>query len=107
MPKGPTVQENYGKASPRPTFQDVIKSPYDEQLFEFYATSQLIKNTNGVETKIGQPAIYNSINISPDKKYMLIRTLKKPFSYTVPAQGFPSNVVITDINGKVIKQLAD
>lgn len=106
-PKGPTVQENYGKATPRPTFQDLIKSPYDEQLYEFYATSQLVKNTNGVETKIGQPAIYSTINVSPDKKYMLIRTLKKPFSYTVPAQGFPSTVVITDVNGKTIKQLAD
>ena len=106
-PKGPTVQENYGKATPRPTFQDLIKSPYDEQLYEFYATSQLVKNSNGVETKIGQPAIYSTINVSPDKKYKVIRTLKKPFSYTVPAQGFPSTVTINDINGKVIKQLAD
>ncbi|MDP4262637.1 MAG: prolyl oligopeptidase family serine peptidase [Bacteroidota bacterium] len=107
MPKGPTVQENYGKASPRPTFQDLIKSPYDEQLFEFYATSQLIKNVNGIETKIGQPAMYNNINISPDKKYMMLRSIKKPFSYTVPEFGFPSLVVIADMNGKTIKQLAD
>ncbi len=106
-PKGPTVQENYGKATPRPTFQDLIKSPYDEQLYEFYATSQLVKNSNGTETKIGQPAIYSTINISPDKKYMIVRTLKKPFSYTVPAQGFPSVVTIADANGKTIKQLAD
>ena len=107
MPKGPTTQENYGKASPRPTFQDLIKNTYDEQSFEFYATSQLVKNTNGIETKIGQPAIYDSINVSPDKKYMIVRILKKPFSYAVPAQGFPSTVAITDMNGKVIKQLAD
>ena len=107
MPKGPTTQENYGKASPRPTFQDLIRSPYDEQLFEFYNTAQLVKNVNGAETKIGQPAIYGSINISPDKKYMLVRTLKKPFSYVVPAQGFPSHIVITDMNGKAVKQLAD
>jgi len=107
MPKGPTTQENYGKAAPRPTFQDLIKSPYDEQLFEFYATTQLTRNSNGLETKIGSPAIYSSINISPDKKYMIIRTLKKPFSYTVPAGGFPSNVFITDMTGKPVKQLAD
>jgi dipeptidyl aminopeptidase/acylaminoacyl peptidase len=107
VPAGPTTQENYGKASPRPTFQDLIKSPYDEQLYEFYATTQLVKNINGTETKIGSPAIYNSINVSPDKKYMLIRTLKKPFSYTVPAGGFPSNFFITDMNGKAVKQLAD
>lgn len=106
-PTGPAIQENMGKAAPRPTFQDMIKSPYDEQLFEFYMTSQLVKNTNGVETKIGQPAIYSFINISPDKKYLLVRKLKKPFSYLVPMQGFPSVVFITDITGKTIKQLAD
>jgi dipeptidyl aminopeptidase/acylaminoacyl peptidase len=107
VPTGPTVQENYGTASPRPTFQDLIKSPYDEKLYEFYATSQLVKNVNGVETKIGSPSIYSSINISPDKKYMLVRKLNKPFSYTVPAGGFPSTYVITDMNGKTVKQLAD
>jgi len=107
VPKGPTVQENYGKASPRPTFQDMIKNPYDEQLFEFYGTTQLVRNVNGVETKIGSPAIYTSINVSPDKKYMMLRTIKKPFSYLVPAFGFPSTVAITDMNGKQIKMLAD
>ncbi|MEQ1675388.1 MAG: prolyl oligopeptidase family serine peptidase [Chitinophagaceae bacterium] len=107
VPKGPTIQENYGKATPRPTFQDLIKSPYDEQLFEFYATTQLIKNVNGTESKIGPPALYNSIDISPDKKFLLIRTLKKPFSYTVPAGGFPSIYIIADMNGKPVKQLAD
>ena len=107
VPTGPTVQENYGKASPRPTYQDLIKNPYDEKLYEFYATTQLVKNTNGAETKIGSPAIYANTNISPDKKYMIVRTLKKPFSYTVPANGFPSTYVITDMNGKTVKHLAD
>ncbi|RYF88029.1 MAG: S9 family peptidase, partial [Chitinophagaceae bacterium] len=73
-PKGPAVQENYGKASPRPTYQDMIKSPFDETVFAFYATTQLVKNTNGVETKIGPPAIYLSASVSPDKKYLLLRT---------------------------------
>jgi dipeptidyl aminopeptidase/acylaminoacyl peptidase len=107
MPKGPAVQENIGKAAPSRTYEDLIKSPYDEDLFEFYATSQLVKNSNGVETKIGSPAIYSSINISPDKKFMIIRTIKKPFSYLVTSNGFPSTVVITDMNGKQIKLLAD
>lgn len=105
-PKGPTVQESYGSASPRPTFQDMIKSPYDEQLFEFFATSQLVKNVNGVETKINQPAIYSSISASPDKKYLLVRTINKPFSYVVPANGFNATVTIHDASGKLIKELA-
>jgi len=85
----------------------MIKNPYDEQLYEFYGTTQLVRNVNGAETKIGAPAIYTSINVSPDKKFMMLRTVKKPFSYLVPAFGFPSTVVIADMNGKQIKMLAD
>jgi hypothetical protein len=106
-PKGPTVQQNLGKSAPSPTFQDLIKSPYDEQMFEFYATSQLVQNKNGVETNIGKPGIISSFQLSPDKKYMMLRTVHKPFSYLVTAQGFPSTISITDMSGKTVKVLAD
>lgn len=106
-PKGPTVQQNLGKAAPSPTFQDLIKSPYDEQVFEFFATAQLIQNKNGVETVIGKPAILSSFTLSPDKKYLLQRMIQKPFSYLVTANGFPSTVSITDLSGKVVKVLAE
>lgn len=106
-PKGPAVQENYGKASPRPTYQDMIKSPYDEDLFAFYTTTQLIRNENGVESTIGQPAIYSGVSISPDKNYLLLRTIRNPFSYLVPFWGFPSSLVITDITGRTVKHLFD
>jgi len=104
-PKGPTVQESYGKAAPRPTFQDLIKSPYDEELFAFFATTQLVKNVNGVEVKINAPAIYASVAPSPDKNYLLVRTVTKPFSYAVPANGFASTVTIHDAAGKLVKEL--
>ncbi|NCT93767.1 MAG: prolyl oligopeptidase family serine peptidase [Chitinophagaceae bacterium] len=106
-PKGPTVQQNLGKAAPSVTYQDLIKSPYDEQLFEFYATSQLTQIKNGVETKLGAPGIVSTISLSPDRKYMMLRTIRKPFSYLVTANGFPSTVTINDLTGKVIKVLAE
>ncbi|TKC03886.1 alpha/beta hydrolase family protein [Pedobacter frigoris] len=105
MPKGPTVQQNLGKAAPSVTYQDLIKSPYDEQLFEFYATSQLVKNTGGVEIPIGKPAIYAGVSTSPDKNYLMLRTIRKPFSYLVAAGGFPSTISITDLNGKLVKEI--
>lgn len=107
MPKGPTIQQNLGKAAPSATYQDLIKSPFDEQLFEFFGTSQLVKNTNGVETPIGKPAIYANVNLSPDKNYMMIETIRKPFSYLVSAGGFPSTVSITDLTGKTVKVIAE
>ena len=106
-PKGPAIQQNLGKVAPSATFEDLIKSPYDEQIFEFLTTAQLIQNKNGVETKIGKPAIYLSFQLSPDKKYFLSRTIRKPFSYLVTANGFPSTISIIDMTGKLIKQLAE
>lgn len=106
MPSGPTMQQSLGKVAPSRTYQDLIKSPFDEQLFAFYTTVQLVKNTNGEETPIGQPAIYNSFSVSPDKQYLLTRIVNKPFSYLVPAYGFNSTMSITDLSGNVVKVLA-
>lgn len=106
-PKGPTVQQNIGKAAPGRTYQDLIKTPYDEQLFEFMATAQMVINRGGVETPVGKPAIYESYTLSPDKKYFLLEVLKKPFSYLVTASGFPTAVSVVDISGKLVKDIAD
>ncbi len=105
-PKGPVVQQNLGKVAASATFQDLIKTAFDETQFEFYATTQLVKNTNGRETKIGTAAIYSSVDASPDKKYLLVDRIDKPFSYLVTAGGFNSTLMITDMNGTVLKTLA-
>lgn len=107
VPTGPTVQQNLGKVAPSATYEDLIKTPYDEQLFEFFGTSQLVANKGGIETAVGKPSINSGITLSPDRKYMMVRTIKKPFSYLVTAQGFPSTVKITDLSGKTVKVLAE
>ncbi len=106
-PKGPTIQENLGKIAPSVTYQDLIKSPFDEYLFEYFTTVQLVKNNNGVETKIGKPSILSSIALSPDKQYFLTKTLNKPFSYLVPAYGFAASVSINDNKGNLVHNLAN
>jgi len=106
-PKGPTIQQNVGKAAPRPTFQDLIKSPYDESLFAYYAEAQLVVYKNGVNKKIGEPALFNSFQLSPDRRYILTRSVAKPFSYAVPAYGFPSTLRVLDLEGKMIKEIAN
>lgn len=104
-PPGPTVQESYGRAAPRPTYQDLIKSPYDEALFAFFASSQLVKNSNGNEQLMGAAAVYSSVQLSPDKQYLLVRTLEKPFSYAVPAGSFQSKVQVWTAGGDMVKEL--
>ena len=41
VPPGPHVQESLGGAAPVVTHEDMLQNPHDEDLFEFYATSQL------------------------------------------------------------------
>ena len=41
IPKGPHVQESLGHAGPAPTFEDLLATPHDEDLFDYYATAQL------------------------------------------------------------------
>lgn len=107
-PKGPVVQESLGKAAASRTYQDLIKSPYDETLFSYYATGQLIRvnvNTGNTE-KIGGEAIYRGFSISPDQQFLLLSTLEVPFSYLVPWSGFPTNYSVTDTKGKLVRVIA-
>lgn len=108
VPVGPVIEENLGKTAPNRTYQDLLKNPYDESLFEYHCLSQLIEITlDGVEMPIGNPSIYSSQNSSPDGKYILIKTIHRPYSYLVPATLFPQTVGIIDFNGSPIKQVAE
>ena len=105
-PKGPVIQESLGIKTAARTYQDLIKSGYDEALFEYYTKSQLILHDNTSENKIGGPSIYRHFSVSPNKQYLLLQTIDKPFSYTVPVNGFPHTVTVTDLEGKAIKTIA-
>ena len=108
-PTGPIVQESRGKAAASRTYQDLIKSTYDEALFEFYATGQLKKlSLSGAKAEpIGQPGIYGTWSLSPDKQYLLVRSINKPFSYLFPWYGFPHSIKILDAStGAEVKTLA-
>ncbi len=106
-PSGPIVQENLGKSTPARTYQDMLKNSYDEDLFEYYFTSQPCKVGPGGTQEIGRPAIYYSISISPDKQYILTAKIQRPFSYTVPAYNFPTRREVCDLNLNVIRTLSE
>ena len=106
-PTGPNIQESKGKSGASRTYEDLIKTPYDEKLFEFYAMSQIMKNDFSTETKVGSPAIYSRVTTSPDHKYLLIHKLNKPFSYLVTANGFPTTIEVMTVNGESKKVLAN
>ena len=110
VPVGPNVQENEGgKPAPAATYEDMLKNPHDEDLFDYYATAQLayVDIATGKVTPVGAPAVYQSIDASPDGQHLLVAKLHKPYSYLIPAFNFPKNVEVWDRAGKVEHTLAD
>ncbi|HEY8182129.1 MAG TPA: prolyl oligopeptidase family serine peptidase [Thermoanaerobaculia bacterium] len=109
VPAGPNIQENEGKTAPVATYEDMIKTAHDEDLFAYYFTSQLalVNTASGAKTSIGKPAIYSNVTPSPNGEYILTTTLKRPFSHLLPMFGFPEDVTILDRKGAVVKKIAD
>ncbi len=107
-PSGPVIQESLGKAAASRTYQDLIKSPYDEMLFEHFAKGQLyrLQLGSGKEEKLGEEAIYRSFSISPNQEFLLTAILEKPFSYLVPWSGFPTTYIVSNLKGELVKTIA-
>jgi len=109
VPPGPNVHESYGKSAPAPTYEDLLKSVYDDALFEHYFTSQLVSYdvASGRRTAIGQTAILGNVAPSPNGEFVLVNRVKRPFSHLVPMNGFPEDVEIWSRTGSVVKKIAD
>jgi dipeptidyl aminopeptidase/acylaminoacyl peptidase len=108
VPIGPHVQESLGGAAPVVTHEDMLQNPHDEDLFEYYATSQLatVDLATGKLTPIGEPGIHESVRVSPDGKYLLVTTVHRPFSYLHAVRAFPKEIEAWDRSGKVVHKIA-
>jgi dipeptidyl aminopeptidase/acylaminoacyl peptidase len=105
---GPIIQENIGKVAPARTYQDLLKNAYDEDLFDYYATSRLAEiSLDGNVKYLTAPGATLYGDASPDGKYILAATMHRPYSYIVPYYRFPYRVDILDREGKLIKTIAD
>ncbi|WP_460612999.1 S9 family peptidase [Hymenobacter seoulensis] len=107
-PKGPTIQQNVGRTSAARTYQDLLKSPVDERLFDYYALSQVVKvGLDGRMAPLGQPGIIQQSSPSPNGRFVLVRTRHRPYSYTLPVSSFPQRLEVLNLEGLIVKELAD
>jgi dipeptidyl aminopeptidase/acylaminoacyl peptidase len=109
VPTGPLVQENLGRTSPGRTYQDLLQTPHDERLFDYYFTSQLaqVPLAGGAPRRIGEPGIIEEASVSPDGRFILVSRITKPYSYVAPAGRFPNRVQVLDMAGREVKRIAD
>jgi dipeptidyl aminopeptidase/acylaminoacyl peptidase len=110
LPSGPSLQDSQQNAGARQlrTYQDLLKNEEDAKLFEHYATSQLAQvDLAGKVRTIGAPELYSEANLAPSGKLILIETMRRPFSYIVPASAFAHRIEVRDLAGKQVHLLAD
>lgn len=108
VPAGPVIQENLGRTTPGATYQDLIKSPEDEAIFDYYATSQVeVVHLDGTSKAVGKPGIIQSASPSPAGRYVMIDERHHPYSYLLPFEFFPERVTIVNLATSATKQLED
>ncbi|MFS4417657.1 prolyl oligopeptidase family serine peptidase [Maribacter sp. 2307ULW6-5] len=108
VPKGPVVSVNDGKKAQNRTYQDLLKNPNDEFNFEQLARSELHQvRLDASSTPWKGTDLYRNISFSPNGDYVMVVTVKRPFSYLVPYTRFPATTTVYDRNGKLVKTLLE
>lgn len=106
VPNGPTVSVSNGSKAQNRTYQDLLKTPNDEFNFEQLVSSAIKKVSITGKIEDFLPAdMYGGIRFSPDGNYVMITAIKRPFSYLVTYSRFPSESIIYDLSGKMIKMV--
>lgn len=99
-PSGPSIQETGGASGQSSTYEarDTLNSKEDEDVFDYYAVSQLalLDADSCAITRVGPPGNYESLRPAPDGTHILVTRIHKPYSYVVTYARFPREVEVWD-----------
>jgi dipeptidyl aminopeptidase/acylaminoacyl peptidase len=100
VPAGPSIQETDSKKGQSSTYEnrDTLGSKHDEDIFDYFAASQLalVDAASAAITPIGKPGNYESLDPAPDGKHILVTAIHKPYSYVTTYDRFPREVEVWD-----------
>ncbi len=104
VPAGPSIQETQGSKGQSSTYEnrDTLNSKHDEDLFDYYAASQLalVNAATGAITPIGKARNYASLDPAPDGKHIFVTAIHKPYSYITTYDRFPQEVEVWDVSDR-------
>jgi dipeptidyl aminopeptidase/acylaminoacyl peptidase len=104
VPIGPSIQETGGEKGQSSTYEnrDTLGSKHDEDLFDYYAASQLalVNTTNLGVTLVGKPGNYESLDPAPDGQHILVTAIHKPYSYVTTYDRFPKEIEVWDVSDR-------
>ena len=103
-PMGPSIQETGGEKGQSSTYEnrDTLGSRHDEDLFDYFAASQLalVDAATGTITLVGKRGNYESLSAAPDGYHLLVTAIHKPYSYVTTYARFPKEVEVWDISDR-------
>jgi dipeptidyl aminopeptidase/acylaminoacyl peptidase len=101
VPNGPSIQESDGGKGQSSTYEnrDTLNNRHDEDLFDYYAASQLalVDAASATVTPVGTPGRYESLGPAPDGRHLLVTSIRKPYSYVTTFDRFPQEVEVWDL----------
>ena len=101
VPSGPSIQETGSGKGESSTYEtrDTLKDKHDEDLFDYYAASQvaLVDATTLAVTRVGKAGNIEQVDPAPDGQHLLVATLHKPYSYVTTAERFPREIEVWSI----------
>ena len=104
VPIGPSIQETTGEKGQSSTYEnrDTLNNTHDEDLFDYYATTQvaLVDAATSSVTPIGKPRNYYSLDPAPDGRHILVTAIHKPYSYVTTYNRFPHEVEVWDVSDR-------
>jgi len=102
VPAAPSVQDaEPGVKAPSRTYADMLKTPDDEDEYEWHTTTQLL--LYDLESRSARPLDDPAKNrvavISPDGKFMMVAKTERPFSYAVGDVRFARKIEVLEVDG--------
>jgi dipeptidyl aminopeptidase/acylaminoacyl peptidase len=109
VPAGPSIQETTGEKGESSTYEnrDTLRNKHDEDVFDYYATSQLalVDAATGAITPVGKPGNYDLVAAAPDGQHILVAAIHKPYSYVTTYDRFPREVEVWDTSDRARVQV--
>jgi dipeptidyl aminopeptidase/acylaminoacyl peptidase len=101
VPVGPSIQETGGQTGQSSTYEnrDTLGNTHDEDVFDYYAKSQLalVDVATGKITRVGKPENFDEVSAAPDGVHILVSAIHKPYSYVTTYDRFPQEVEVWDV----------